>query len=65
MRPRTQALSLAFDALLDLARAHRLTIYDASYLDLALRRGLPLATGDALLRAAAGAAGAAALVGRP
>lgn len=51
----------AFDAVLDLARTHRLTTYDASYLDLALRRGLPLATSDALLRAAATAVGVALL----
>ena len=41
-------------AILRLARRHRLTAYDASYLDLALRRGAPLATlDDALYRAAA------------
>lgn len=38
---------------LALARQHRLTVYDACYLDLALRRALPLATlDDALQRAA-------------
>lgn len=36
-----------------LAREHQLSTYDASYLDLAMRAGLPLATQDAsLLRAA-------------
>ncbi|RMF70408.1 MAG: PIN domain-containing protein [Alphaproteobacteria bacterium] len=36
-----------------LAREHRLTTYDASYLDLAMREGVPLATQDAeLIRAA-------------
>lgn len=59
------APSHAFDAVLDLARTHRLTAYDASYLDLALRRGLPLATGDAPLRAAASAAGVALLTVAP
>jgi predicted nucleic acid-binding protein len=49
----------ALDAALELARQHRLSAYDASYLDLALRRRLPLATGDARLRAAARAAGVA------
>jgi predicted nucleic acid-binding protein len=40
-------------ALLRLARRHRLTVYDAAYLELALRQTLPLATLD---RALAGAA---------
>ena len=46
-----------FDAVLILARAHSLSAYDASYLELALRQGLPLATLDARLRTAAAAAG--------
>ena len=37
----------------DLAYRHRLTVYDAIYLELALRRNLPLATHDTDLRAAA------------
>ena len=37
--------------------AHRVSAYDASYLELAMRRGLPLATQDELLLRAAGAAG--------
>jgi predicted nucleic acid-binding protein len=41
-----------------LAEKHRLTVYDATYLELSLRRGLPLATFDAALRRAAAAAGA-------
>ncbi|HEY2620215.1 MAG TPA: type II toxin-antitoxin system VapC family toxin [Acetobacteraceae bacterium] len=40
-----------------LAERHRLTLYDAAYLELGLRRGLPLATFDAALRRAASAAG--------
>jgi len=36
-----------------LAAKHRLTIYDAAYLELAMRRRLPLATLDRDLRAAA------------
>ena len=36
-----------------LARKHGLTTYDASYLDLAMRQGLPLATLDVSLRTAA------------
>jgi len=36
-----------------LAREHRLSTYDASYLDLAMRWGLPLATQDKALKQAA------------
>jgi predicted nucleic acid-binding protein len=43
----------AFRELLDLARSERLTVYDAAYLELALRLGLPLASKDAKLREAA------------
>ncbi|MGA3098755.1 MAG: type II toxin-antitoxin system VapC family toxin [Bryobacteraceae bacterium] len=39
----------------NLAARHRLTLYDAAYLELARRRGLPLATLDNELRAAAAA----------
>jgi len=39
-----------------LAQTHSLTNYDAAYLSLALRLGLPLATTDAALRRAATAA---------
>lgn len=38
---------------LDLARMHNLTFYDAAYLELALRTSFPLATLDAALIAAA------------
>jgi predicted nucleic acid-binding protein len=41
----------------NLARTHHLTAYDAAYLELALREGLPLATLDKSLRAAAVKAG--------
>jgi predicted nucleic acid-binding protein len=44
---------------LALARAHQLTIYDASYLELALRETLPLATLDKQLAMAARRAGVA------
>ncbi len=40
-----------------LARAHGLSVYDASYLDLAMRMGVPLATRDAGLRRAANRCG--------
>jgi predicted nucleic acid-binding protein len=45
------------DAVLRLARTHRLSVYDAAYLELAQREGLPLATLDADLRRAASDAG--------
>ena len=57
------ALGIAIDddhdgsLLLDLARRHSLTIYDAAYLEVAVRRSLPLATLDQRLRAAAEAIG--------
>jgi predicted nucleic acid-binding protein len=44
-------------AVLALARLHRLTVYDAAYLELALRVDAPLATLDKKLAAAADAAG--------
>ena len=43
----------AWNATLQLARHHRLTLYDAAYLELAQRRRLPLATLDRELRSAA------------
>jgi predicted nucleic acid-binding protein len=43
---------------LALARAHRLTAYDATYLELALRKRVPLATIDTQLSEAARPAGA-------
>lgn len=43
----------AFQQVLLLAERHQLTTYDASYLELAQRRGLPLATGDQNLARAA------------
>jgi predicted nucleic acid-binding protein len=45
----------AWGATARLAERHRLTLYDAAYLELALRRSLPLATLDEDLRTAAGA----------
>ncbi len=47
----------AMKTTLDIARAQNLSVYDASYLELALRRGLPIATLDAKLKAAATALG--------
>ena len=45
----------AWGATAQLAARHRLTLYDAAYLELAQRRGLPLATLDRELRSAASA----------
>jgi predicted nucleic acid-binding protein len=45
------------EALMQLARRHRLTVYDAAYLELALRKGYPLATLGAALANAARAEG--------
>ncbi len=43
----------AWHSTLTLARRHDLTLYDAAYLELAVRLSLPLATGDAALARAA------------
>ena len=45
--------SLAFSSLSELASTHRLSVYDAAYLELAQRRKLVLACKDGPLRAAA------------
>ena len=45
--------------LLEIARRHGLTVYEAAYLEVAFRRGLPLATLDGRLRQAAGDEGVA------
>jgi len=47
----------AWTTILQLADLYHLTVYDASYLELALRRALPLATRDQDLAVAATAAG--------
>ncbi|HZZ63364.1 MAG TPA: type II toxin-antitoxin system VapC family toxin [Roseiarcus sp.] len=49
--------SNAWNATLDLADRFRLTVYDAAYVELAGRRGLPLATLDNDMRAAGAAMG--------
>lgn len=46
-------------AILTFARQHRLTVYDASYLELAQREAIPLASLDSDLRKAATALGVA------
>lgn len=52
----------AFSGILTLAREQRLSAYDAAYLDLAMREGVPLATQDQELRRAAEACGVGLLV---
>jgi len=49
--------NFAWSTTLSLAEQHRLTLYDAAYLELALRLRLPLASLDKELRAAGDAAG--------
>lgn len=51
----------AWGATAQLASRHRLTLYDAAYLELAQRRALPLATLDRELRSAASDEGVALL----
>lgn len=48
-----EAARQAFGRTSELAEKHGLTIYDATYLELALRRSLPLATRDESLKSAA------------
>lgn len=61
---RVERLQLAIDrtavvprALFEIAEQHGISAYDAAYLELAQRRGLPLATRDAKLARAAADAG--------
>jgi predicted nucleic acid-binding protein len=51
--------SRAFSDIVHLARTHQLSAYDAAYLELAIRQGLPLACNDGKLKNAALAAGVA------
>jgi predicted nucleic acid-binding protein len=51
--PDMHTYDVAWTAINELAARHRLTSYDAAYLELALRRELPLATLDEDLRRAA------------
>jgi len=49
----TMGVGRTFQELLSVARLQNLSAYDAAYLELAIREGLPLATLDAELRKAA------------
>jgi predicted nucleic acid-binding protein len=53
----TVGVGRAFHQILGVARQQNLSAYDASYLELAIREGLPLVTADEKLRNAAQAAG--------
>lgn len=55
----------AFETVLRLGRLHQLTAYDAAYLELAIRHGIPLATLDRTLRVAADAEGVGVAAGPP
>ena len=61
----TVALAIEIDenhneaSILSLTRQHELSVYDAAYLEVALRRNLPLATLDRRLREAAETMGVA------
>ena len=52
-----QTAPRAWRETLALARTNQISVYDATYLELASRRGLPLATLDAKLKTAAAAVG--------
>ena len=54
-----ETVTRAWSTVLTLARSHNLSAYDASYLELASRRGLPLASLDKDLMTAAKAIGIA------
>lgn len=57
-----EAPRLALTEIARLAEKHSLTTYDATYLELAMRRGLPLASRDAALNKAAKKCGVATLL---
>jgi predicted nucleic acid-binding protein len=57
IRVDTETADKAWTATVELAERHRLSLYDAAYLELALRRNLPLATLDQDLAKAAKALG--------
>jgi predicted nucleic acid-binding protein len=52
-----ETVARAWSTIFELADVYGLTVYDAAYLDLALRQGAALATVDKKLRAAGAASG--------
>ena len=62
LRLKVDREAVAISALDRIAEAYALSAYDAAYLELALRRGLPMATQDDALRAAMAKAGVPAAV---
>ena len=46
-------IAFSWDRTFELARSQNLTVYDASYIELAMRKDLPLLTLDAAMRGAA------------
>ncbi len=48
-----EAAAVAFTRLVDLASEYELTVYDATYIELATRTRLPLASNDARMKRAA------------
>ena len=58
----TETAGRTWTEIAELAERHRLTSYDATYLELALRLGVPLATTDKALAAAAASAGVSLLL---
>lgn len=61
IEPDPHTIDRASTTTLALARTHGLTLYDSAYLELAMRRSLPLATLDKALRAAAKKTGVSSL----
>jgi predicted nucleic acid-binding protein len=53
IKPDFEGASLAFGRVSELAERHGLSVYDATYLELALRERVPLITKDEALRSAA------------
>lgn len=63
IRVDTLSVVTTFSSIPILAREHKLSSYDAAYLELAMREGLPLATRDDRLKTAAQRAGLALVPG--